>query len=142
VKGENQGHSLLDGKQLPSMGSRADRIAAEVWPEFMLHDPIAGRYWHHLCRDWPEYQIALMDRDELLAVGNSVPLYWNGPLAKLPEEGWDWILPKAADDQAKGRRANMQVAIQVMVSRGHQGAGTQCRSGCWHGACRSRSGQH
>jgi hypothetical protein len=123
VKSMDLKHSVLDATQLPSLGEQADRIAAEVWPEFMLHDPVASKYWQYLYRDWPEYQFALVERGTVLAVGNSVPVCWNGPLADLPEEGWDWILPKAVDDRANGCRPNTQAAIQVMVSRNFQGRG-------------------
>jgi hypothetical protein len=116
-------YTVLDATQLPSLGEQADCIAKEVWPQFMLHDPVAGEYWEYLYRDWPEYQFALVEGGAILAVGNSVPLCWNGPLDDLPEEGWDWILPRAVDDLSNGRCPNTQVAIQVMVGRSLQGRG-------------------
>jgi len=116
-------HKTVDSRQRPDVASWADRIAKEVWPRFMLNDPIAGHYWGHLYQDWPEYQFALLSADDIVAIGNSVPINWTRPLVELPDDGWDWILPKAADDLRHGRQPNTQVAIQVMVSSRHQRMG-------------------
>jgi GNAT superfamily N-acetyltransferase len=45
-----------------------------IWPEFLLHDPVANRYWNRIYVDYPEFQFALVDGDELVAEGNCIPV--------------------------------------------------------------------
>ena len=81
-----------------------DEVCEEVWPEFMLHDPIAHKYWGRFIDAFKEFQLMLMDGDEILAVINSVPLSFEGDLNNLPDEGWDWGVQKSVDDFDSGIR--------------------------------------
>ncbi len=38
-----------------------DAIKRHAWPEFMFHDPVAGRLWDFLENDFAEYQFVLKD---------------------------------------------------------------------------------
>ena len=114
---------LLTACELSELSAVNDSVAQAVWPKFMLNDPVAGEFWHHLYEEWPDYQFAVLQGDRIVALGNSVPLHWESRLEQLPDEGWDWILPKAVSDRRAGRSGNLQVAIQVMVLPEHQGKG-------------------
>jgi len=116
-------YQLLNACELPDLSQISNQIADTVWPKFMLNDPVAEMYWHYLYQKWPEYQFAIMQADNIVATGNSVPLYWEHAFEELPDEGWDWILPKAIDDSNHQRKANIQVAIQIMVPKEYQGKG-------------------
>ena len=71
-------------------------VPAQAWPKFMLNDPIANRYWDDLYERFPAFQFALIEAgtDIAVAIANSVPLAWEGDMADLPEEGWDWACGK------------------------------------------------
>jgi hypothetical protein len=114
---------LMTARDLPHMGAVNNRIADEVWPPFMLHDPVAGEFWNYLYSEWPDYQFALLKGDSVVAIGNSVPVFWDHSFADLPESGWDWILPKALGDLNSNRKANLQVALQIMIPAEYQGRG-------------------
>jgi hypothetical protein len=45
-------------------------------------------YWDRLYTDFPDFQVALVDGDELLAEAHALPLPWDGTLDDLPT-GWD-----------------------------------------------------
>ena len=54
-----------------------------------MNENVPGNlYWDRLYSDFPEFQVALVDGDELLAEAHAVPLPWEGSLDDLPS-GWD-----------------------------------------------------
>jgi GNAT superfamily N-acetyltransferase len=100
-------------------------LAEACWPEFMLHDPVADKYWGQLFEYFSGYQFGLLDESSscAAAMGQSVPLRWDGALDDLPEQGWDWALQKAVEDYEAGREPNIQCAIQVAIHPAYRGRG-------------------
>jgi hypothetical protein len=107
----------------PELIDGGKRITNAAWPEFMQHDVVSRRHWNDLYHAYPEFQFALTesDTDQVIAVGNSLPLMWNGSLHDLPDEGWDWALARGFDDQMYGRIANMQCALSIVVAQEYRG---------------------
>lgn len=66
-------------------------LAEACWPEFMLHDPITDRYWDDLFTRFADYQFGLLDAEtgKAVAMGNSMPLHWDGDPLDLPAGGFD-----------------------------------------------------
>ena len=64
-------------------------------------------YWGRLYTDFPEFQVALVDGDELLAEAHAIPMPWDGTIDDLPS-GWDDGFmrgdDRAASDGAHGDR--------------------------------------
>ena len=122
---DSKRYQLITPPDLDGYEDLADKIAGESWPEFMLHDPVANENWHELFDRFEEYQFALMDKEtnQMAAMGNSLPLYWDQPLEHLPEGGWDWIFLKAIEDHKNGIQPNIQSAIQVAIRPEYQGRG-------------------
>jgi GNAT superfamily N-acetyltransferase len=96
-----------------------------AWPEFMLHEPVANQLWHELLDRFPEYQLALYDRDEnrVAAMGNSFPLRWEGALDELPEDGWDWAFKEAVSHHKRGVVPDHHCAIQVVIHPDYRSQG-------------------
>jgi len=120
---------LPDGLRVVSLAERPDledaidRHNVAVWPEFMLHDPIAGRLWHILHGPFAAWQRLLLDPDDrIVATLNSAPLWWDGTDAGLPA-GWDEQFERSAADLADGRAPNTLGAIQIVVAPQEQGKG-------------------
>jgi GNAT superfamily N-acetyltransferase len=92
-------------------------LADACWPEFMLHDPIADRYWHNLFERFADYQFALLDVEtgKAVAMGNSLPLHWDADPVDLPEGGFDWAMVQAVDDHRAGLTPRTQCAIQIAI---------------------------
>ena len=115
----------LQDLDLDDYNDRANEIADAAWPEFMLYDPVAGENWHELYGRFSEYQFALMDTstDRMVAMGNSLPFFWDKPIEDLPEGGWDWVFLKAIEDNKIHKQPNIQSAIQVAIHPDYQGQG-------------------
>ena len=100
-------------------------LTREVWPEFMLHNPVANDLWHELLDRFPEYQLALYDTQEHRVAGmaNSFPLRWDDELQNLPEDGWDWAFQAAVDHHKRGLAPNYQCAIQIILRPDYRSQG-------------------
>ena len=66
------------------------------------------RFWGRLYDDFPDFQVVLVDGDELRRRGARLPVPWDGTLADLPA-GWDdgfvrGMTSERAADGADGAR--------------------------------------
>jgi GNAT superfamily N-acetyltransferase len=84
-----------------------------IWPQFLLHDHVANRYWDRIYTDFPEFQFALVDGDELLAEGNCIPV------AGQPAQWRDAFL--AAFE--RGGEPDRVCALAIMVAPEHRSRG-------------------
>ncbi|WP_208918324.1 non-ribosomal peptide synthetase [Paenibacillus uliginis] len=76
-------------KQRPQAMARAEELHYKVWPAFFSGDEINVRYWPLLYTTFAGYQIMLFnEKDEIVAVANSIPIHWDGDINHLPS-GWD-----------------------------------------------------
>jgi GNAT superfamily N-acetyltransferase len=109
--------TVISAVDCPDLLPRADEVTIPAWPEFMHHDP-AARRWRDLYQLFPQFQFALEEpgADELAAVGNGIPLAWNGELGSLPESGWDWAMQQGFDDHAAGETPRTLCALSIVVS--------------------------
>lgn len=106
----------------PEFRNSVRGLTREVWPEFMLHDPVANELWHELLDRFPEYQLALYDTQNhrVAGMGNSFPLRWDDQLEHLPEGGWDWAFQEAVSNHKQGISPNVHCAIQIVVRPDYQ----------------------
>jgi GNAT superfamily N-acetyltransferase len=63
----------------------------------------------------------------MAAMANSLPFYWDQPLEELPERGWDWVLLEAVEGHKKGRKPNIQSAIQINIHPDYRSQGLSAR---------------
>lgn len=108
----------------PDRAHEADRLQTAVWPEHMMHDPVANELFGNLFQgELLAYQQMLCDEeDAIVGVAFAVPLAWD-PGQELPDMGWDWVLRQAVLDHRAGRPPTTLSAISAAVVRGHQGKG-------------------
>jgi GNAT superfamily N-acetyltransferase len=101
----------------------ARQLNGSVWPEFMFHDAVADRLWDRLEGTFAAYQTMWLDaNDHVVAVGNTLPLVWDGAIDHLPV-GWDDAFERAVCDFDAGREPTALCAIQATVHRSLQGQG-------------------
>ncbi len=114
---------LITPANFPAYRKAVAPLAEACWPEFMLHDAIADQYWGKLFEYFSDYQFGLLDEGtgRAAAMGNSVPVCWDGSLEDLPEGGWDWAFQQAAQDHETGREANIHCAIQIAIDPAYRG---------------------
>jgi hypothetical protein len=82
-----------------------------------------NKYWGRLYDDFPDFQLALVDGDELVAELHSVPTAWDGSEADRPA-GWDEAFLRAFES---GRPADVLCALAIAVRRDRQGEGLAAR---------------
>lgn len=110
-------------RERPDLIAVGDQISLESWPEFMLNDTVANRLFPRLEDDFLDFQFFLLDaQGEMLAVGNSIPVAWDGHADSLPDEGWDWVLQRGFDGLENGTVPNTLSALSITIppaKRGH-----------------------
>ncbi len=104
-----------------------DAVKRHAWPEFMFHDPVAGRLWGHLEDDFAEYQFVLKDdAGALVAVGHTLPFFWEEG-RELPDDGWDAMFERAVETLRAGWTPNMISAVEASVHPAYRGKGVSRR---------------
>lgn len=117
-------YQLYSLRQRPDLVGPSDKVIGSVWPEFMLNDPVADRYWGRLTQEFAGFQFVLCDEaDEIIAVGNSLPVVWDSRPESLPERGWDAIFEQGYGDYEAGRTTNTLSALSISIAASHQGRG-------------------
>jgi hypothetical protein len=81
------GHSLTSYAERADLIDPANTFNSSIWPEFMLQDTEADRYWHLLNGEFREFQLILLDPEGRIAANNSAQLAWDGTDDGLPG-GW------------------------------------------------------
>ncbi|HXJ80202.1 MAG TPA: GNAT family N-acetyltransferase [Candidatus Methylomirabilis sp.] len=77
--------------QRPRLRSHFARLHSVAWPTF-LRDEVVNAVWPRLYSDFPDYQIGLCGRSgRVVAVGNTIPLAWDGTPRGLPNRIIDVI---------------------------------------------------
>jgi len=108
---------------IPDQQHKQYEITKHLWPEFMMHDPVANTYWDLLFEYFSQYQILLMEDNQILDIANSIPFRWDYEIGALPDEGWDWILKKGIEDHENNVTPNMLNVLQIAFKREAQGMG-------------------
>lgn len=98
-----------------------DEIVCESWPEFILQDSV--NMWMRLMECFKSYQLILIENDEVLAVMSTVPVYFDGDMNKLPDEGLSWGIEKSIFDFDNKIAPNMLMGAQIVVNKKYQGKG-------------------
>jgi GNAT superfamily N-acetyltransferase len=96
---------------------RLERLSQRTFPEYMHHNQAGAKYWGRLYDAHPDFQLALLDGNELVAELHSLPAAWDGSLVDLPP-GWDDVFPRAFES---GRRPDALFALAISVLPERQG---------------------
>ena len=103
------------------LSDQVEAITDIGWPEFMLHDDYANKYFGALYDEFPEFQFIMVENNRVIALGNSIPLVWKNSLDALPERGWDWAIEHGVTK--RGDKANLLCGLQVVIHPEEQGRG-------------------
>jgi GNAT superfamily N-acetyltransferase len=98
-------------------------LSQQTFPEFMNHNEPGGRWWRSLYDRFPAFQLALLDGEEIVAEGHSLPVPWDGSVEGLPR-GWDhaFELGMTTDEPPTALSA-----LAISVRPGRQGEGLAAR---------------
>jgi hypothetical protein len=100
-------------RERPELRGRVD--SAEIWPEYNRHGDTLGRFWGRMLDEFPGYQFVLVDGEEPLAEGHSVPLRWDATVAGLPAG-----IDGAFDRAFAGEESNTLCAMAIEILPAHQ----------------------
>lgn len=67
---------------------RMDELSLRTFPLYLQENEPGNLYWSRLYSDFPDFQVAFVEGDELAAEGHAIPVPWDGSLQDLPA-GWD-----------------------------------------------------
>lgn len=109
--------------QRPELEAEMPRLHSESWPEFVLNDPVAMRYWGSLFSTFAAFQYVLCDENgTALAAGHTIPFAWDRTIAGLPA-GWDAVLEQGFRDHEAGRPPTALCGLSIVIAPGVQGQG-------------------
>ena len=86
------------------------------WEPVIIHSPIKDQYWDRVKEYFPEYQRFLFNqKEELVGLANTIPLFWKGKSMDLPEEGWDWLVETSIKQYESNLKPNIFGGLQIIV---------------------------
>jgi amino acid adenylation domain-containing protein/non-ribosomal peptide synthase protein (TIGR01720 family) len=107
-------------RQRPDLQKAADTLHRMAWPDFFAGDETLRANWPKLSSDFPHYQLVLTnEKDEILGVGNAIPIEWDGTIAGLPR-GWDEGLRQGVEQRGQ---ANALLVLAGVVGKERTGLG-------------------
>jgi len=98
---------------------RFEELSKRTFPTFMHHNEPGGKYWGRLYDEFPDFQIALVEGDELVAEAHALPVAWDGSLDDLPS-GWDEAFVRG---MTSDREPTVLSALAISVNPARQGQG-------------------
>ena len=96
---------------------RFEELVQPAFPAYMNENEPGNLYWGRLYTDFPDFQVALVDGDELLAEAHALSLPWDGTLDDLPS-GWDQGFVRG---MTSDRLHTALMAIAISVAPAQQG---------------------
>jgi GNAT superfamily N-acetyltransferase len=99
------------------LARRFEELVKPTFAAYMNENVPGNLYWGRLYADFPDFQVALVDGDDLLAEAHAVPIAWDGTLDDLPS-GWDEGFTRG---MTSDRPADALMAIAISVAPARQG---------------------
>lgn len=121
---------LVTVAEEPTLAAEMRRLGASPWPEFLDHDAVVNELWRSIYELAPDYQFALLDEraDSLAAVGNCIPIRWDGNAETLPDRGIDAVLGDGVACLREGATPTAVSALMIVVDRERLGQGISARA--------------
>ena len=117
------GHRLTSVAERPDLADAIDVHTAGMFAPFMNEDEVANRAFTFAYDHCPELQLILLDEaGSIVAIGNSMPLAWDGTDDGLPT-GWDDQMLRSLADVEGRAPLDTLGAMLIIVSRRHRGGG-------------------
>ncbi|HYI73996.1 MAG TPA: hypothetical protein VEW90_01900 [Gaiellaceae bacterium] len=97
------------------MERRFEELSRPTFPEYMNQSEVADLHWDRLYTEFADFQVVLVDGDDLLAEAHAVSLPWDGTLDDLPS-GWEDGFGRGMTSD-RPHTALMAIAISVAPSQ-------------------------
>ena len=98
-----------------------------IWPEFMFRDVYADKLWSYVYDVFQDFQLYLLNEEQQpIAVGQTMPLIWDGRMENLPV-GWADSLVRGTGDYDASREPNTLAALEIAIQPEYRGQGVSYR---------------
>lgn len=108
------------------MERRFAELVQPAFPAYMNENVPGNLYWDRLYTDFPEFQVALMTGRRVVAVGNAIPITWDGSVADLPARIID-VMRRGIRGRRHGTPPTTLSALSAIVDPRHRGEGLSAR---------------
>ena len=106
----------------PDLEDETRAALRTVWPEYIFHDEISGRYRERVEKYFPRYDLLLLDDGRVVGGGWGVPFRWDGTVPDLPA-GYDGGLVRSVDGHEHGDQPDTLSIMAAAVATDQQGRG-------------------
>ena len=113
---------LVRYSERPDLVDAYRSALGETWPEFLRHDPISIAFHDRGVRLFPEFDLLLIEGDEVLANAWAAPMTWDGSVPDLPD-GYDGALVRAVEGHDAGTAPTTLCVMYVKVAKTHGSRG-------------------
>lgn len=119
--------SVVTLSERPGINEIFYRQKERIWPEFMMRDVYAAKLWSYVYSVFQEFQLYLLNEEQApIAVGQTMPLVWNGDMNDLPI-GWADTLVRGTNDFEADRQPNTLAALEISIQPEYRGQGVSYR---------------
>jgi hypothetical protein len=94
----------------------AGKATEDAFLPYNYHADVIGHYWPRVMEERLDFQFVLLEGDEIVARGCTVPVRWNGEDDDLPD-GIDGAITRSFENDA----ANVLCAMLIAIPRAHRG---------------------
>jgi GNAT superfamily N-acetyltransferase len=121
--------TVVTAAERPELIEAMIDLGASPWPEFLNHDAVCNAHWRFLYELAADYQFGLLDdRGELAAMGNCIPIRWDGNPGTLPDRGIDAVLEDGVECLREGESATAASALMIVVRPERLGSGISAKA--------------
>jgi hypothetical protein len=122
--------TLVTAAECPQIAQAMRTLGASPWPQFLNQGAVVKRLWRYLYELAPDYQFALLDkkRESLAAIGNCIPIRWDGDPHSLPDGGVDTVLQDGVACLRERATPTAASALMIVVSRDWLGRGISAQA--------------
>ena len=113
---------IITTSDRPDLAEQSNEALLADWPEFILHDRCAADLMVRAWKDFPQFDVRLLEDGTVTAGGWAVPLRWNGEAGDLPD-GYDGALTSALGGERDAAEPDTMCVMAVAVHPDRQRAG-------------------
>ncbi|MCW6053016.1 hypothetical protein QUB60_26810 [Microcoleus sp. A2-C5] len=114
---------IITALEMPNFYERSIAFFEQAWSGVFPHDFDGDKDSFALYQVYPEYRYALIETatQQMIALGNCVPVVWEGNFERLPDEGVTWAMTQALADHSQGNQPNILCALAITVIPEYRG---------------------
>jgi len=110
-------YKIVNFKQRPDLYDSQEEICGKAFPIFLYYSEIIDSTWDKMIEYYQEYQLLLLNDEEIICVFNCMPMNLDFSDEELPEDAFEWGMEKGIRDFEDGKEINAALAIQIIIPK-------------------------